>query len=171
MPDPTRAESLEILEGAHRDLKKIVDQLDSEEIERPGSTGGGWSFKDLFGHLTTWEETALAAIDNWRAGSAARFSDLFATIADVDRFNDSEIERKRTDSWQEIRRHYDEVHGRLIDDIRRLSDEEWTEKRKVGDRTTRLGGLISRILGAPNRPFGHTRAHLDDLERARPDGV
>lgn len=163
MPDPTREEAIEILENAHRELAEIVESRAPEEIERPGGIGDEWSLKDLAGHITTWEEIALAALENWRAGAAGRFSDLFATIADVDRFNDKEIERKHLIPWVEISGSFAEVHARLIDEINRLTDEEWAEKRQTGERTTRLGGLISRILGAPDSPFGHTRAHLKEL--------
>lgn len=161
--DVTRARAIEILRESRHSLTSVGPGLSSEDKAEPGSSGGEWSIKDLIGHITTWEELALSALADWKSGTSLRFLSMVSSREDLDRFNDDQIAKKRSLSWDEIDSASDAVNRHLIDEIENLSDEEWSEKRKVEDRPTTLGELLSRILGAPKSPFGHANAHLAEL--------
>lgn len=161
--DITRQQAVEIILDSRLSLKSVGRGLSKEDKSKPGSTGGEWSIKDLVGHITTWEEVALEALADWKQGKTLRFLSMVSTREDLDRFNDAEVVKKRSLSWEEIDSASAELNTRLIEEIENLVDAEWNEKRKVENRTSSLGELLSRILGAPESPFGHTQAHLDEL--------
>jgi hypothetical protein len=76
------------------------------------------------------------------------------------------VEGKRAWRLTELRAHADDVHARLVQALRGLRDDEWLAEVTVDEtRTAPLAQALGSTLGAPNHPFGHVAAHLDDLRR------
>ncbi len=173
MARPTRDEAIATLQEGDARVGELVAGLSDEELERPATIGDGdWSAKDLIGHLATWEELALRTLEEFRAGVMPwmeRPEGPFSAPATgkVVVFNAREIERRREGPLARVVAEARSAHLELLASIGEMSDEEWNAKAFYetprGNRRT-LVTLLSSILGAPQRPFGHAFAHLPDLE-------
>jgi hypothetical protein len=170
MAEVSRAEAVRILEEGHGRVRDLLAGVGEEDFTRLATIGGGdWSAKDLLGHLATWEEAALQALADWRAGRTPMIeTDVFALEGGVDAFNARTVEAKARQSPVAVRRASDEAHATLVAEIQGMTDEEWASKAPYpSERRRRLGNLLGSILGAPKRPFGHAFAHIPDLEAFR----
>src|SRR5262249_35081783 len=61
----TRNRAIEILDREHAQVLELVERLPAATRTVTGIGGGEWSAKDLLGHLETWEELALDAVEHW----------------------------------------------------------------------------------------------------------
>ncbi|MFN2589702.1 MAG: DinB family protein [Actinomycetota bacterium] len=166
MPVIGRDEAIRTLDEGNRQVRDLAGQLSDDQLTRPASIGGGdWSARDLLGHLTTWEEVALEALQEWRDGNRPRVeTEIFGTDEGVDTFNAQTVEAKRQRSAEEIRDAAERVHEALRREIESMSDGEWRARAPYAtERRRTLAELLGSVLGAPRRPFGHAFAHLDDL--------
>ena len=64
----SRRRAIRILEDGHAAVNALLDRLPPRALSRPGLGGGDWSPKDLVGHLESWEEYAIEALDAWAVG-------------------------------------------------------------------------------------------------------
>jgi hypothetical protein len=167
VPRTSREEAIATLRGGHHLVNELLDQVSDDELTRPGTIGGGeWSAKDVLGHLTTWEEAALQALGEWREGRRPTIeTEAFASDEGVDRFNAATVEAKAKLSLAEVRSEAERVLAALTHEIETMTDVEWNAPAPyVTERRRYLVELLGSILGAPKRPFGHSSAHLPDLE-------
>ena len=164
MAQPSREEALATLADGHARLMELLSALSEDQLVNRGTIGGGeWSAKDLLGHIAFWEELALETLADWRRAEKGRIEEIFAG-GGVDGLNAWNEERKSKWSWEEVRSQAEETHGRLVDQVGTMSDEEWRSKAPYPtERRQRLVTGLGSILGAPQRPFGHAFAHLPDL--------
>ena len=169
---PSRAQALATLEAGQEELDSLFGQLTDAELSQPATIGPGeWAAKDI----AFWEELALETIDAWRAGLRPRVEDISGP-AGTDQANAENQARTAPQSSAEIRSRAASAHQALLAAIHSLSDADWNAPATY-DTPTRasLGELLGSVLGAPDRPFGHTYAHLDDLRayvrsRSEPSG-
>jgi hypothetical protein len=158
----TPVEVSALLEDGRREIDQLVSDLSGADAERKGTIGGGdWSVKDLIGHIAHWEELALETLRRARAnGTISRVA-----LDNVDAENAKDVERKSGWSIEKVRRESDATHADLVRSIRETSLEDWTRSRPLergGEGA--LGDMLGSVLGAPDRPFGHVWAHLEDLK-------
>jgi hypothetical protein len=160
----TRAEALEVLAGGHGEVRRLLDGIPDAALVAPATIGGGdWSAKDLLGHLTTWEEIALATVDEWRRGQRPSIVDTFA-VDGTDDLNAREVERKAAASLEDLRRRFGEVHEQIEASIAEMSDDEWSQPAFwQSEQDLTLGSALGGILGTTGLPFGHVAAHERDL--------
>ena len=85
-----RRQILQRLEKGWRELHESLDGLSQKEMEKP-VFDGGWSVKDLLGHLTTWEEEAIKAMDLMARGQP---QPRYRQYGGIDGFNAGESEKK-----------------------------------------------------------------------------
>ena len=164
MATPSRDEALATLEAGQDELDALFGQLTDVELSQPGTVGSSdWAAKDLMGHIAFCEELALETIDAWRAGQRPRVEDISGP-AGTDRANADNQARTAPQSPAEIRSRAASAHQALLAAIHSLSDAEWHAAAPYDTPSApSLGDMLGGVLGAPNRPFGHTYAHLDDL--------
>jgi hypothetical protein len=158
-------EAVAAIDGSHREVHALLAGISLDQLEEPATIGDGeWSAKDLVGHLTTWEEIALAAIDEWRAGERPAIEHTFAT-GGGDTLNADEVARKSTETPEELLRAFDEVHGRLRERLGGVTTEEWTSPGpyEIEGASRTLGSLIGGVLGSESGEFQHFAAHRSDL--------
>lgn len=163
----TRNEAIATLEEGDTAIGALVRELSEERLVEPKTIGGGdWSAKDLLGHLAFWEELALEALNELRAGKKPAVEDAFARGAEgVDELNAGNQDRTAPQSPDEVRARIAAAHAGIVEAIRTMRDEEWNSKVPyAAERRETVGQLLASILGAPKRPFGHAFAHLPDLE-------
>jgi hypothetical protein len=162
---PSRLEAIDTLEEGHRAVSALLERLTDERTVAPGTIGGGgWSAKDLLGHLASWEGHGLRAVREWRRGERPWVEDVFRSPNEVDRVNAEAAAATRAMPLEEVRGTAERTHRALIETIASMTDEEWNAKAPYPtERRSRLGNLLGSVTGAPGRPFGHAWAHLEDL--------
>jgi DinB superfamily len=161
-PVPGRDEAIRLLRADRLRTRALLERLPRRALTTLGLGGGGWSPKDLIGHLESWEQHALDALDAWSLGRVAP-SDHALRIVGLDAFNLAEVTRK--ERWS-VARSVDSAaatHRRLLAALGSISADAWSTpptERETGSLGTHLGG----ILGGPAGPFRHDVAHHPDLE-------
>jgi hypothetical protein len=166
VPQPTREEAAATLESLRDRVLELLARVPEGRRTQEGIGGGDWSVKDLMGHLAHWESLALEAIEAWGRDSRPVAETYFAGGAEaIDAANAKDAERKAAWDYEEVRVDADDVHARLLEAIKGMSDEQWQAKAPYPtERRNTMASLLGSILGAPKAPFGHASAHLPDLE-------
>lgn len=165
--DVTSTQAIELLEDGHLRVAELVARLGADDLVRRGTIGGGeWSAKDLVAHLSSWEEIALRTLEDWRRGVRPWIESVFQEDGAVDRLNEENALAWLAAPGDAVLERFESSHRELTEAIAGLSDDEWTSAatyRTEGEART-LGRLLGGVLGAPDRPFGHAYAHLQELE-------
>jgi hypothetical protein len=176
MVAPACAQALATLVAGQEELDSLFGQLTETELSQPGTIGGSaWAAKDLMGHIAFWEELALQTIDAWRGGERPRVEDLSGP-AGTDRANADNQAQTAPQSPAQIRSRAASAHQALLAALHSLSDAEWQAPAPYQSPSQpSLGDMLGGVLGAPDQPFGHAYAHLDDLgsyvrERSKSQG-
>ena len=157
---PSRAEAVNHLRAQRARLRAAIDGLSDRQMKTPTKLGGGeWSIHDLLGHLASCETTVVALLTGHPLPA------IFFELTGEER-NAVEVARKRDWSVQRIRRESEDVHNALLEAIRHVPDDRWTEKIPIGGgRRSALGLVAGRILAGKGL-FAHDMAHMRDLERS-----
>jgi hypothetical protein len=161
-PLPTRTEAIRILERERRITLELIRRLPARAIATRGLGGGDWSPKDLIGHLESWEQHALDALDAWSRGEPAP-SDVAIRDAGLNALNRAEVERKSRWSAAKSLGSATATRERLVGAIRSLPNERWLASPTRRARRP-LGRSIGGILGGPSGLFRHDAAHHPDLQ-------
>ena len=162
MPSPDEAS--DTIARGHREVHALLAGISLEELDEPATIGGGeWSAKDLVGHLTTWEEIALATVEEWRAGEDPAILRTFAADG-TDELNADELARKSGTPLEKQLALFDDVHRELVEALRSFGNDEWAQPARDDREPARtIGSLLGGVLGTDERPFDHISAHLRDL--------
>src|SRR5207253_8041357 len=121
---------------------KLIQRLPARAITTRGLGGGDWSPKDLIGHLESWEQHALDALEAWARGEPAP-SDVALRTAGLNGLNRAEVERKSRWSAAKSLRSASDTHERIVAAIRSLPDERWlapATRRARAPAGARVGG-------------------------------
>jgi hypothetical protein len=105
-------ERLEMLQQASRswlELKRTIDRIPDEAMNRP-NTVGTWSGRELLVHLANWEEVAIGVIDELEAGGEESWPE-----ADTHDLNASMLEPYRDISLEDAREYLEATHFALMD--------------------------------------------------------
>ena len=159
---PSRSRALRTLEEEHESVRELAERLGDEDFERPATIGGGdWSAKDLLGHLTSWEEHALEALRAWLEGEPAPILRALRVFG-LNAVNAETVAADRDRSSATVRRRFDDIHRRLVTEIRSMPDATWDAPPTSRSRRS-LGHVLGGIVGGPSGPFAHGSSHLPHL--------
>ena len=158
--NPTQREALAVLERAHREVMRLIDDLPSGGLTRTGIGGGAWSAADLIGHLAAWEEFALDALDAWSRGERAPI-DVALEERGLNGVNADALEAASTREPSALVRRSLQGHRALVAAVRAVPADRWVKPPLTRGRP--LGLRVGFILGGPAGPFRHADAHLPDL--------
>jgi hypothetical protein len=159
---PGRDEAIRFVRSDRLQTLALLKRVPQQAMSTPGVGGGDWSPKDLVGHLESWEQHALDALEAWSRGTVAPSDHALRTVG-LDPFNLAEVDRKARWSAARSIDSAAETHRRLVAALRSISADDWAApptKRSRRSLGTHLGG----ILGGPAGPFRHDAAHHPDLE-------
>ena len=127
----TRLQLLERLDRAWQALLAAYAGLSDAEMLEPGVTGA-WSVRDIVAHVTWWEEEALVHLPTIMAGGRPpRYSD---TYGGIDAFNQQMTEQIRGLSLAEVLQRRDETHGRLVEFLQAVPEEQITTETRFRRR-------------------------------------
>lgn len=159
---PAKLDAIRIVRADRERTNALLASIDPAAFEAPGLGGGSWSPKDLVGHLETWEENALEALDAWDRGEGAPIAAQLQALG-TDEFNRRAVERKATIGADETQTAATTTHARMVERFAALSDERWTSEPVAGDEAT-VGARLGSTLGGELGPFRHDPDHWVDLE-------
>jgi hypothetical protein len=127
----TREKVLKRLNEAWLALKESYAGLPDPQLLEPGVTGR-WSVKDILAHITTWEEEALKHLPLiLEGGRPPRYSTKYGGI---DAFNALMTKQKAGHALSGVLKELDEVHGRLLDYVRGVPEEQFTRETRFRRR-------------------------------------
>ena len=156
-----RIEAVALLEADRAEILALCTRLSSEDMVRPGLGGGGWSPVDLLGHLESWEEHALRALDAWSRGEPAPIDRALRTEG-LTAVNRTEVERRAGRTGATALRSAATTHASLLTRLAAITDEAWAAAATPKGRRP-LGHRLGQILAGTRDPFRHDEAHLGDL--------
>ncbi len=115
---------------------EALDALSDAQLDEPVEAAGGWSGRDLMGHMVLWQEAALAVAKELAVGQTSATKDRLDAEWDKpgvgDRMNEEGIERFRAMPIDEVRRPLPRDRGRAA---------------RVPDRGA--GGAVDQARGPP----------------------
>ena len=103
--------------------------LTDGQLDVPVAEAGGWSGRDLMGHLVLWQEAALAAAKELAVSEASRTKERLDAEWDEpgagDRLNAEGMERFRALPMVEVRRLFRETAGELRGYLTVVPEARW----------------------------------------------
>ncbi len=146
-----RAQLLTRLDKAWQSLTTSYAGLSDSELMTPGVTGA-WSIRDIIAHVTSWEEEALAYLPLiLTGGKPPRYS---VTYGGIDAFNARMTDQKRNFPLSEVLRQRDHIHGRLVEFVRSVQENQFVRETSFR-RRLRLD------------TYGHYLKHAEAVRRWR----
>jgi len=108
---------------------EALDGLSDEQLDVPVEGAGGWSGRDLMGHIILWQEAALAtakelAIEE-RSPTMERLEAEWATPGVGDQVNADGIARFRAMPMSEVRERFRAVAGELRGYLTVVPEARW----------------------------------------------
>jgi DinB family protein len=167
-----RVEAIARLRDGQARLDKLLAGLSANDLTRPGTIGGGWSVKDLIGHIATWEQLALCSIHEFGSHDipwAERPEGVLSAPATgkVAAFNARTLLENGALSLRKIRATARRTHEELLSAIESLDDRGWKAKAfypTSNNRRRTLAALLGTILAAESGAFRHNLDHIPDLD-------
>jgi hypothetical protein len=109
---------------------EALDALTDEQLDIPVPAAGGWSGRDLMGHITLAQEDALASAKELAVGEASptldRMEAVWASTPEVgDRLNEDGLTRFRAMSLAEVRERFRTVSGELRGYLTVVPESRW----------------------------------------------
>jgi uncharacterized protein (TIGR03083 family) len=167
----SRDEAVRLLEDQHAAIASLLAELDEPAFVRRGTIGGGeWSAKDLAAHLGSWEEFAIATLEQVARGERPSIEDEFAGGNATDRLNEQEVQRFLDAPAPDVVARFEDVHRRIVRAIEATTDDEWAAAYAFDPEDRTLGERVGSLLGSEAGGFMHASAHLADL-RAYVDSI
>ena len=158
---PSRRRAMRMLDDGMREVFALYDRLPARARTRPGLGGGEWSPKDLLGHLESWQEYALEALDAWQEGHGPAI-DAVIWSTSTTALNGDAVARKSARRAADQRRRAEATHDRLMARLEKFGDARWRRPGTPRGRTA-AGARLGDLLGGPAGPFRHADAHLRQL--------
>ncbi len=112
---------------------------------------GQWSVRDLFAHITTWEEEAIKVLSQILAEKPVSG---YRPYGGIDKFNAREQERKRDLSLEQLKDELELTHQRLLEQLRLTPKSVFFTNKS----------LIRRLR---NDTYGHYKEHADQINMWR----
>jgi DinB superfamily len=109
---------------------EALDALTDEQLDVPVEAAGGWSGRDLMGHIVTWQEAALATAKELAVGEASptmeRLEAAWSAGPEAgDRMNADALARFRAMPIAEVRARFREVGGELRGYLTVVPESRW----------------------------------------------
>ncbi len=155
------------LDGHRERFEAFCRSLSAEQLDRPVPQST-WVVRDFIAHLATIDGPVGQMFDAMHAGRAGAVTNPDGGTFDVDRWNDSQVERRRMLPMEDVLAEAASQRAALREKLLVLTDEDL-------DRTLEFAGDSKR---APSKvPFGaylrgwckHDPMHALDMARALPE--
>ncbi len=159
MPNDKQA-ALENMKKEWQALVSLLGKVPADKQETPIPAGGlrlaeggtsspegGWSPKDVMGHMTTWEDAVAANLKALLAGK-----EYIKPYSDFNAYNDQELARKRKLSLADVKKRFEQSHRELLKLLESLPEDYF----QPGSKTATL---------IANETFKHYAGHAKDMQQ------
>lgn len=158
----SKDELLAQVQAGWDDLQAFLNGLSDDQLTIP-TDAAGWTVKDHLSHLAAWEDGVHALLvgesRSERMGIDAHTWAEIWRLGDFDAANDLVRQLHRHKSASEVLELVRTVHGRLVEQIRGMSDDDLRRPYKSYDPTSTSENPITRtIIG---NTFGHYEEHKE----------
>jgi len=148
------------LEVERNQLVRNIETCRIRDIERPFI--GGWSLKDIVGHIATWEAEIVTAFRDIREGRTPALYEF--DESKIDAWNRDHVERKRDLEFWSVLHQLKGGRSRLLEEIELVSDEDLLRDG------SRRGLLVRSALDHDREHWHDLAAKLAGMEGARHTG-
>jgi hypothetical protein len=100
-------------------------------------------------------------LEAWRRGEPSPVQRALRARG-LNAVNAETVAADRGRSSATVRRRFDEIHRRLVTEIRSMPDATWDAPPTSRSRRS-LGHVLGGIVGGPGGPFTHASSHLTHL--------
>ena len=107
---------------------EALDALTDEQLDTPVAAAGGWSGRDLMGHITLAQEDALASAKELAIGESSPTLDRMEAVWAAgagDQLNDEGLARFRAMPIAEVRARFRTVSGELRGYLTVVPESRW----------------------------------------------
>ncbi|MGH2539720.1 MAG: maleylpyruvate isomerase N-terminal domain-containing protein [Actinomycetota bacterium] len=158
----SRRQAIRIVDGGMREVFALYDGLPARARARSGLGGGDWSPKDLLGHLESWQEYALEALDAWDEGHGPAIDRVIWSTS-TSALNREAVAGKSSRRPGDQRRRSQVSHERFVARLEAMTDPRWRRPGTPRGRTP-IGSRLGDLLGDSSAgSFRHADAHLPQL--------
>jgi hypothetical protein len=154
-------EAIAVLLRERAETLSLVERLPAAKLTQRGLGGGDWSVVELLGHLESWEEHVLGALDAWSRQQTAPVHAALNSVG-LDAINAHDLARKALRSYDEQLASTLRTREQLLEAFEALSDSAWASPPLPETERT-LGDLAGSLLDGAAGPFTHDSSHLLDL--------
>jgi uncharacterized protein (TIGR03083 family) len=116
-------ELLDNIERGWNSFNAYIDTLSEKQLTQP-TDAAGWTAKDHLIHLASWEDTLNALLDRTPRWERIGVDKALWDSNDIDQINAIVQKRYHDMPLDEVRQKHREVHQRLLEKIRQLSDAD-----------------------------------------------
>lgn len=156
----TTERALAVIDTQQREWEELVIQVGPDRAERPGP-GGDWTFKDLAGHITDWENREMDCLDDPQAKAP------WGEGIEIDEINAWIYRRNADRPLGDVLRDADLVYERLRGIVSGLSEADLNDPERFPD----LDGLSLGQALVEGEYFDHiTGEHGKEIEAWRSVG-
>jgi hypothetical protein len=154
--DPTKENLIAGMVGARKDILDAVAGFNPKQQNQVFL--GEWSIKELLAHLTGWDRTYIAAVQDLQAGESPSF--YAAYDEDWQTYNLNLVREYMKDDWSELISEVKESHKQLVDYLQTLTEEDLT--KDWGVRYDGTPVTVARLIEAEIKD---EREHLRQIKK------
>jgi hypothetical protein len=123
----SKADLLEEVSRERAALDGLLRQLRPRQMTQAGVTAGGWSVKDILGHLIAWQQMNLSWYAAGQRGEAPAVPAPGLTWQDVRRLNALIYRKQHRRPLRDVLRDYETYHGRMLELVRVVPDRDFVQ--------------------------------------------
>jgi len=101
----------DILKYGQLTVLQTIDKFPETAWETPGACGV-WSVKDIIAHLTSFEQVLIDILATFMNAGSTPVLDRY--IEPGGQFNDSEVDRRKAKTIQDVLAEFNDVHARTL---------------------------------------------------------
>jgi len=121
-PKRSKAELLERIQVSYAALEGTLQPLSDDQLSRPAPSG--WAIKDHLAHLAVWELGIAALLQHHPRYAAMQVEEAMEQGKSTDELNDLIYQQNASLSPVEARQRFEAAHGRLLQALESLSDDD-----------------------------------------------
>ncbi len=152
--------TIDVMRYGHETVLEAIDGLPEADWYTPGVCGV-WSVKDIIAHLASFEQVLVDTLRSLSGDEPTPTLDRFK--ANVERFNDDEVARRRNMTAEEVLAEYEAAYARAITLMVRIP----VEGRRLDGVLPWYGSEYSLEDFVVYAFYGHKREHSAEIAAFR----
>ena len=154
--------SVDILRYGHETVKDTVADLPENEWHTPGVCGH-WSVKGIIAHLASYEQLLIEVLTGLLTEDTSSTPTLDRLMADEERFNDDEVDRRRNQSVHETWTEYEKAYETAVSLLSQIP----LEGRRLNGTLSWYGDTYDLEDFLVYTYYGHKREHCAQIAAFR----